>query len=521
MKGDFRKFSKCMALAATLTLVLSVSAGAQEIPWEFQPTLPEFIGHAAWPHPLPPPQVPQNPYLATSPFSNYHNDTWMSDTYAIPGPLGRKPTVLTSTLSVARGSSTQPAFMCGALLFDRNGRIVTVCNNYDETVIVLVDPVTLDVLAHKQIGKISGEETGLSTAYLILDNRNRAWVPSEDHILVVEQTGGPQNTSFNIAKDYDLSGVIRGIVPAGDFIGAVTPDFSGRIWFVTRNTGIVGIFDPATDTADPVVQTHQLHEEIGNGFAINENDAYIVSTQKMYRFTAGKDNVPHIVWSSKYENVGYQKDGQYSAGSGTTPTILDHGRYVAIGDNAKQFHVVVYRTEANLPPEKRVLCQVPVFEYGYGGCEDSLIGFGRSIVVSNNYGYTFVHPSNSDPDSFISTPSWPGVARIDIAPNEKSCNLVWTNSEITPASYGAKLSTKTGLVYIFSRKSDPSITAPHISHDVWYWSAIDFRTGATVYEQLVGTGRWFDGYWPLGFLGPDGTGYMATWAGIVAIRDAH
>ncbi len=510
-RPDLRNRSISITIAAILTLVLWAGARAEEIPWEFQPSLPEFIGHAAWPHPLPPPQVPQNPFLAPNPFSIYHHDTWMSDVYTIPGPLGREPAVLTSTLSKAR-STNAPAFMCGALLFDRDGRIVTVCNNWLETVIVLLDPVTLEVLAHQQLpSKITGPEAGLSTGYTILDNLNRAWVPSLNHILVVEQTGGPHNTSFNIAKDYDLSAVVK-----DDIIGAFLPDFSGRIWFVTRHSGIVGIFDPATDEANPVVHTCDppLNEEIANGFAIDQDDAYIVSTKKMYRFTAGKDNTPSIVWSSEYENINETKPGQYSPGSGTTPTILDHGKYVAIGDNAEQFHVVVYRTEANLPPEKRVLCQVPVFEKGYGACENSFIGFGRSIMLENNYGYTF-------DDTFLSTPSEPGVARVDIAPNGKSCDLVWANLEVTTGNYGPKLSTKTGLLYVFSRKPDPRITDPTMSHDVWYWTAIDFRTGTTVYERLVGTGRLFDGYWPLAFLGPDGTGYMASWGGISAIRDPY
>jgi len=109
-----------------------------------------------------------------------------------------------------------------------------------------------------------------------------------------------------------------------------------------------------------------------------------------------------------------------------------------------------------------------------------------------------------------------GVARVDIAPNGKGCELVWTNTTVTPASYGAKLSTKTGLVYLFARQPDPVSGV-----DVWYWTAVDFRTGETVWQQLVGTGRWFDGYWPLPFLGPTGIGYMATYGGIVAIRDTR
>jgi hypothetical protein len=180
--------------------------------------------------------------------------------------------------------------------------------------------------------------------------------------------------------------------------------------------------------------------------------------------------MPHMVWSAEYEIIGSMKPGQYSPSSRTTPTILGHGEYVAIGDNATQLHVVVYRTAEWLgPKEERVVCQAPVFGFGLSGVEDSFVGSRRSIVLVNNYG------ASVDSTTFLSAPSEPGVARVDIAPNGKSCEVVWT--------------------------------------------AVDFPTGETVWQRRVGTGRWFDGYWPLAFLGPNGIGYMATYGGLVAIRD--
>jgi hypothetical protein len=154
------------------------------------------------------------------------------------------------------------------------------------------------------------------------------------------------------------------------------------------------------------------------------------------------------------------------------------------------------------------VCKQAVFEFGRGAIEDSFVGSGRSIVLSNNYG------AANNPFTFVTPPSEPGVARVDIDANGKGCSVVWTNEEVVPASYGPKLSTKTGLLYIFTRQPDPVS-----GKDVWYWTAIDFRTGETVWRQLAGTGRLFDGYWPLVFIGPSGTAYMATYGGIVAIRD--
>jgi len=56
--------------------------------------------------------------------------------------------------------------------------------------------------------------------------------------------------------------------------------------------------------------------------------------------------------------------------------------------------------------------------------------------------------------------------------------------------------------------------------DPWYWTALDFRTGKTVFKQLAGTGS-------LGFnnnyaglaLSRRGTAYLGTLGGLIAFRD--
>ena len=489
----------------------AVAAAVTPIPWEGDTALPPYVGAAANAQPLPPVEAPQNPFFAPNPFSNYHNDTWMSDTYDIAGPLGRKPiTTWSSDLAAARKpAATSPLFYCGTLTFDSHGRIVTTCMNFAQTTAVLVDPNSLEVLTSLDLAG-AGSQTALGAGYVMLDNLDRMWTPIGDKIFVVQQNGTPTNTTFS-STQFDLSSM----VPVTDAITSLVPDFSGRIWFVVRYSGIVGILDPATGS----VQQLQLGpgEQIANSFAMDGVDAYMVSTKKLYRLRAGADNVPYVVWSAGYENSGTQKPGQYSAGSGTTPTILNGGRYVAIVDNANQTHVVVYRTAEGLTPEQRLVCQVDVFEPGLGAVEDSPVGAGRSIIVSNNYGYVF------NPATLVAPPTQPGVARVDIELNGTGCHKVWTNTQVNPGSYGARLSTATGLAYVVARKLDPSrkSAAYPDGMTVWYWTAIDFQTGKTVWEQLAGTGRWFDGYWPLPFIGPNGALYADGYGGIFAMRDAR
>jgi hypothetical protein len=308
------------------------------------------------------------------------------------------------------------------------------------------------------------------------------------------------------------------VVPAGDVIGSLLPDYAGRIWFVVRAIGRIGMFDPATGIAKYLELGKG--EEIANSFAIDGMDAYVVSTKKMYRLRAGDDNVPYVVWSAGYQNdfPVTPKPGQLSGGSGTTPTILDDGKYVAIADNGIQTRIMVYQTDAkSMTEEERIVCREAVFKEGRGAVEDSLAGSGRSLIVSNNYGYVL------DLSTLVAQPTEPGVARVDIDANGKDCHVVWTNTEVNPGSYGAKLSTQTGLAYLVARKLDPSVTTPAYPDgmSVWYWTAIEFRTGKTVWEQLAGTGRWFDGYWPLSSIGPNGAIYTVGYGGIFAMRDSR
>lgn len=478
--------------------------------WEGDTTLPPFTGKPAAAQPLDPAAVPQNPFMARNPFSNYHNDTWMSDTFDIAGPLGRAPKSWSSNLQAARDpGAPNDLFLCGTLAFDTRGRIVTICSNSVQSTALLLDPESLAVKTSINLPVAGNMQAALGAGYMMLDNLDRAWSPVGNKLVVVSQNGSAENTSLSWSK-YDLSGI-----PSDGVINSLVPDNNGRIWFVVRNYGMIGVLDTATNA----VKTVQLNnEEISNSFAVNGTDAYIVTTKQMYRFTAGSDNVPTVVWSADYKNINQKKPGQLSAGSGTTPTLLGQGKYVAIADNDYQTHVVVYRTDAPLGAGvERKICEVEVFEPGKGAVEDSLIGSGLSLIVSNNFGFSYV------PQNFVDFGSVPGMSRVDIKADGSGCEKIWTNTVVNPASYGAKLSTKSGLAYVVARKTDssrPTADYPN-GMNVWYWTAIDFRTGTIAWEQLAGTGRWFDGYWPLPFLGPNGYLYMPANGGIFAMKDTY
>jgi hypothetical protein len=179
--------------------------------------------------------------------------------------------------------------------------------------------------------------------------------------------------------------------------------------------------------------------------------------------------------------------------------------------------VVVYRT-AVTPTERvrrhgrvrvvrlpRLVCTVPVFGRGASDTENSLIAAGRSMVVENNYGY-------NGPTSVVSGGvTTPGFTRVDLSRDGRGCHTVWTNQTDAAPSVVSKLSLASGLVYTYTKgpgRADP-----------WYWTAIDFRTGRTVYRQLAGTGIGYNNNYAGIAIARDGAEYVGTLGGLVSIRD--
>jgi hypothetical protein len=489
--------------------------------WEGPTSLPVFVGAPAEPRPLLPVGSAQNPFMAPNPFSHDHNDTWMSDTYDIAGPLGlgsrgRGPQVLSSTMTEARRDPNSPSFMCPGVTADRQGRLVLSCTGYGEWSLVLVDPVTLEVLAYQHLPVNMEMAKSFGASYLYLDNQDRAVVPVANEadgtvkIQVYQTVGSPGNLSFELVSEYDVTAY----VPEGDNINGVLPDWQGRIWFVVRNAATVGVLDPATGS----VEVLKLEGSITNTFAMDEDAAYISTTKFLYRIGFDSDGALQIVWQETYQNIGIQKPGQLSAGSGTTPTILGKGEYVAMTDNADQTHVVVFRTKANLGPhEQRIVCEVPVFKKGKGADENSLIGSGLSLIAYNTFGYDTTIALTE----YESTPSEPGIARVDINPDGTGCKRVWKNDRVELIDTVQKLSTATGLVYAVTREWDTKVDHPgDYGLDVYYFSAIDFRTGKVVWKRLMGTGYNFDAFGDL-LIGSNGTAYMPEYGGVVAVRDTR
>lgn len=478
---------------------------------------PHYVGQEATPRPISAVAPPQNPYMTANGKSNIHNDAWMSDTYTWGGPLGRAPETM----------STLTQHECGALSFDSKGRLVAVCISVLGPRLYMFDPDTLATLA--QFALPTRDLTGVTPGsnifqdftgggYFFLDNKDRVWTPTTTrHVVgIAEDKDGP---GFHQIADFNVSVALR----KGEKINSALPDWSGRMWFVTKKNAVVGNFTRDSNQANPNVKLIRLAElsgdpteEIVNSFTIDTNAIYVVTNRALYRLTTAADRTPKVVWKRTYANVGHKKPGQVDDGSGTTPTILPGG-YVAITDNADPMNVVVYRKTAQLQTgQRRQVCAQPVFkipapesaaeEYA-SATENSLVGAGRSLIVENNYGY------DGPTDAILGKVSSPGFARIDVNADGTGCRTVWTNLTERAPSVVPKLSLANGLIYAYTK--DPAAALA----DPWFWTTLDFRTGKTVYKQWAGDGIEFNNNYAAIILSPSGTAYLGVLGGVVAMRD--
>jgi len=483
------------------------AARAIKLDHDVIPYVPSRVGQAHSPErPLENPGLPQHPFMAARGTSNMHVDSYTSNTYAWSGPLGHSPEVASRAMGFLGGE-------CPTINFDRKGHIVTVCVQQRTPSLMLLDAQTLQVLARHELParktslfrlrKMMNDTSG--GAYFYVDHLDRAVVGTADGTIeiIAQRRGVPGDETgvrFELEERIDLKGVLSFEDGSLDKITAVLPDFAGNYWFVARY-GTVGLVTPKREV-------HTLRfagEEVENSFSIGPDAAYVVSDHALYRIEQNEHGRPEVVWRETYDRGTRRKVGQINQGSGTTPTLLGDD-YVVIGDNAEpRMNVVVMRRDPS--SSERVVCRTAVFAAHKSATENTFIGYQRSVIVENNAGYDLFTTMRGGKTSA------PGIARIDVREDESGCDVVWESQEISQTTV-PKLSTETGLVYLYTKLPNAPKQA-----DAYYFTALDFKTGRTVYQVLTGTGVRYDNNWAAISIAPDGTAFVGVLNGLIRVRD--
>ena len=474
--------------------------------------VPRFIGQPAVAHRVSAPAIPTNPWMGPAPWNNVHNDTYMSDTYPGSGPLGVSPSVVSTYLQRGLG----PIALVAVMTVDQWGNLVAGAITSPDGVgssmlrLTLLDPVTLDQLAAIDLPKeqLESQKARPSGDYFYSDQLGRTVIGTPERTIWIvshRQTASGWEFTHDPADDVDLTSVIA----AGDKIQSLQPDFKGRIWVTTKGGTVCTVDAQGGKVLGAADDIAVLGERIANSHAAgDEGGVYIASTKALYRFDADRFGRPEVTWRAVYGSGDRIKPGQVDVGTGTTPTLMG-SKYVTISDNADPYmHVLVYK-RAKRVSGKRLVAKVPVFKAYKGSNENSLVATDHSIIVENNYGYR-----DQQVDTTGGRTTLPGLARIDLDEHGRA-HKVWTSYKVSIPSVISKLSLRNGLIYSYTKPAGPGTT------DRWYFTAVDFRTGKTVWRQLAGTGFLYDNDYAGTYLGPTGTFYVGVNGGVVAMRDGQ
>ena len=456
--------------------------------------------------------VPQHPFMGSNAGNNMHCNAYMSDTYKASGPIGSNP------FSCSR---TQGFGGYGTIVYDRAGRLVAVYGNGRGFQLELMDPYSLEELGSYDLpprpwyflfqGVLPWEYIGAGM-YFYLDNEDRAVVPTTDNTIQIIRIPDPgAGGELDLVRTYDLSNSVVPLTwPKQDSVAWVLPDWSGACYWYATTEGMVGTVDRDTGA----VRTLRLDREvIENSFAVGEDGVFILSDRALYRFNRDQNGNIVVDWRTDYERGSTKKPGHITRGSGTSVTLMG-GRdgLVVIADNAEpRIHLVFLRRSDGVS-----VCRLPVFREGRSGTDISTVGFEHadengdgtgiySAIVENNWGHhTFPH---SRPE--------PGLTRVDVTRQSDGtygCREVWTSQEKSICVF--KLSFGSGLVYLYWRSEACPVTQ-------WYFSAVDFVTGETVFRKRTGQGHGYNNWAGALFLHPDGgIAYSTTIFGLVMMRDA-
>ncbi|MGB5076138.1 MAG: hypothetical protein WBO17_01500 [Sphingorhabdus sp.] len=488
---------------------------------EAQPIKGASDGHVIWDATFKPGPVDgtvnANPFLAAATNGTMHGDGGQSDTHLAAGPFGAKVEVR------SRRSGNGLPRQCSTFVYRTDGKPVIMCGGLSGFRMVLLDPDTLQALAHydlpvrpssfeafvkRDMGIMMTDSSG--GAYMFLDNHDRLvfadsqWVVQR---LKASQSGG--EWSFEVERQWDL----KPYVPHDCFnwnnwfpqqecdkITTVMPDHEGRYWWTTRN-GRLGTLDPDSGKVS-VIKLNG--EEIQNALTMDARAIYVLSDRAQYAFTANALGKPVQLWRTGYDRGTKRKIGSINQGSGTTPTLVGD-KWITFADNADgRINIVVLRRS-----DGSRVCAVPIFKLGASATDNSMIGWGRSIILENNAGFTSAH-QQKDWSAVAG-----GVVRVDVRADESGCDTVWTSPLKSP-SVVPKLSASSGIAYFYS--FDLVTDAQGKPTQDWSIVGLDFKTGKQVIKIPTGQGKPFDNNWASMSIAPNGDFYAGMTGGLVQVR---
>ncbi|PXX62978.1 hypothetical protein DFR70_10631 [Nocardia tenerifensis] len=413
------------------------------------------------------PLASPNPYLGPVGTSTMHGDAGSSDATPLAGPgVGAVPV-----------SAYPLASACPTLLEGSDNLVVALCTAIagQAPTVHLIDPASPGPLGHSLASLQLTKGSLLGGVYAYLDNDDRlVVVDGADRLLRV---GHVRDASGRWRLESEQVADLSAVIPVGDNVTGLVPDWSGNIWFATGK-GVVGLVAPS---GAAVTVSLPADEQVANSIsAAPSGRIAVATTHALYELRADGSGRPEVLWRAAYDRGSARKPGQLSWGTGSTPTYFGPNTgadYLTIVDNADgQVNALVFRSGSG-----QSVCSQPVLTKGGAGSENSPIGLGRSLFVASTYGYPYpAVPEGAGPAAPPTAAFTGGMTRVDV--DDDGCHTVWENTVRSAAV--PHLSTADGAVYTVTRLG-PDTTTPL---DGYAFTVVDPDTGSvTASHPLPGT----------------------------------
>lgn len=475
-----------------------------------------------------------NPYLAAEKYAITHFDSAQTDAFPYPVVNGSRsvsppaplqlPQVASGPINIMTLASTSPNYMWGVSSTAVNYISVS-GDTFTPVAKILFPGITQTVqdtllgLLSNPVGSITQAQNivtqifssvgagSFPSAYSVVDRDNVLYTNSGRKILAfaLNQPSLPL-LGIHVERSLDTAAFLQ----SGENITGVVMTYDGKL--VVLGTRSVTVVDRSFTGPTYTVRLG-ADESISNSAAVDENNGiYVVSDKAMYKMiwtgSALSQNAADGAWRSPYP-TGDMFPTVFGSGSGSTPTLMGFGndpdKLVVITDGLKRMGVVAFwrdeipagftdriagRIQVNcgLPAAYQIQSDQSVVVDGYGAfvvnnvsAADGSTGSGTSALV----------------DALVRGPLLPspvGVERFAWNPGAHAWRSVWARPDVSSNSMIPAVSSASQTVFVNGYQGG------------WGWtvSGLDWQTGATVHQTIIGTGALGNGYYAILQFLPDG-----------------
>ena len=88
---------------------------------------------------------------------------------------------------------------------------------------------------------------------------------------------------------------------------------------------------------------------------------------------------------------------------------------------------------------------------------------------------------------------------------------MWTSTDVSIPSLVSKGVLADGSILTYTKE------ASALGIDAWWFTSVDAATGQVRWRRLAGVGPLLNNHYAAGYLGPDGSIYVGTISGVVAL----